>query len=657
MAIRIAHGLTPALSGAAGFFSDKEKDADRRGAVAAGAANQSFALAQRKDEAAFSQEMAIYDRQRQAERDAMSDAQGSADRKNQEINKSRDRAAQIATAGIRGSRNIAQQPGGSGDNLSPTGGAGGAGGAGAAGQTQVASPGGSPAGSILKRNRQESRDPTGRRGAGIASRVSRGGNFENPQFRQMQGNHALGESEQRIRDVSASMSQASLTPEGQRIAGDLAGKLRAIQSKRDEMRPEVHSKLLERWLNEHEQSGLGGYERNTPTVDSEMQGRFRDFGTGMGSVLQPNGEIKVVEVDPAKAARARSSQATSDSREARTPAFPSDLLNDEKTRKTYQEQAVESLLDDKRKSVLDENGDPAMVSARDFSAKDVSDRMYEMAEREIEIQRNLRERMQLFTEGQAGQSAGSQRRLEWADAMGGVEVGGPSGQQETGQGPITMAEIMGGVPVGQPAPPQTPPTSAPPQTPPLDPDSASNPDEAEAIRGEQKRQAEAAREQEERQEISGLMNSRRQSGDPGFISQYDGLAAQLKKSGRDNTSPEELIHPWTVAAAHMSGQKDPVGYAMKVAAEALESGDKHIATMSPGERKMYDSAGTPRLLGTPEQVQAQADKLPFNQFYYDADGYLLQRRPGFSEQHKPRVNTAERMPASSMDTGRMIGMP
>lgn len=81
MAIRVAHGLTGALSGAAGFYVNRERDQDRRGAAAGRLADSALDRDLRRRVAEFNAMLALRDRDRQDERDAINDARDVADRR------------------------------------------------------------------------------------------------------------------------------------------------------------------------------------------------------------------------------------------------------------------------------------------------------------------------------------------------------------------------------------------------------------------------------------------------------------------------------------------------------------------------------------------------------------------------------------------------
>jgi len=677
MAIRIAHGLTGALSGAAGFLTKADERADRRGAVAAGAANQSFALAQRKREFAFNANLAIADRQpkglpggsppkgnpneaadgaRQKKLDKKAADQADTDRANQEL-----KDAGYRPPGI---------PGGSAQQSQPQ--------SQSQGQPQQARSrsGGMPGGMVrnLMNSAQQDQPQQDQ-----PQQVQPQGNPQQGQQARAQGQQAeaqkggYSDDNSMASQLRARMSGQALTPEGQRIAGDLTGKLRAIESQKDQMRPEQYSGLMNRWMQDYNESGIDAFEKQKPNINGEMQGRYKNFGTGVGAVMQPDGTIKPFEVDPAKVAASKAAQ-NSDKSQTKTAA---ELMGDDKSYAKLEQEAIAGLTSDRQKAITDGGGDPDGFDASSIDNAEIAKRVRTMAEKqEADARRSAEIRKQAIygdaqmpgQTGQAGQAVDSSglfadpvRQLSYGEMMGGVPAD-PS--------------MAAGQPLRLPYSLQQPGLQSSSQTPTQPEPMATEADVAAAEadgwqipmkppeggmagyaeRAEKQKLNRSPQETAARESIGMSIESRRNTGDAEISQQYDSLAKSLQSKGREMT-PEQFVDPWAVSAASKSGQKDPIGYAMKTANEALESGKPHISTISSMERNTHDQNGVQRFVGSPEQVQAQADKLPINTFYYDSDGYLRQRLPEKAKKKEPVVITDADRRASERILGRDFGRP
>lgn len=139
--------------------------------------------------------------------------------------------------------------------------------------------------------------------------------------------------------IQEDMANANLTPEGKRKWGELAGKLRAIQSQRSGFRPGQYSQAMQQFFEEYQNSNLDAYRAEAPTVDSEMQSRFKDLGTGMGVFMQPDGKFQVLELKP------KASDTPSQSSDTMSPGTFSDLMADEKRFSKAYDEAEKSLRD------------------------------------------------------------------------------------------------------------------------------------------------------------------------------------------------------------------------------------------------------------------------------------------------------------------------
>ena len=711
MAIRIAHGLTPALSGAAGFLTNADERADRRGAVAAGAANQSFALAQRKREFAFDAALAIADRQqkglpgggqpsgnpnaaadgaRQAKLDKAAANQADTDRANQEL---KDAGYTSALGG--------PQPESSGGS----GGAGGPSDPVQQGQPQQGQPAGVPAGGMAGFPMLRSSG----RSTGSSSRRGTGGGRQGPEAQT--GGYDDDNSMASL--LRAKMSKQNLTPEGQRIAGDLTGKLRAIETQKDQMTTEQYGGMLNKWLEDYKGSGIEAFEKQKQDIDGQLRFRYKDLGTGVGAVMQPDGTIKPFEVDPAKVAASKDAK-NYDSNHVKTAA---ERMGDNKSYAKLEQDAIAALTDERQEAIKNDKGDPLTFDASSLDEAEIADRVRTMAEKqEQDAIRSMSIRSRALggnaqMQGQPGQPGQQQgpaaqpwsevRQPTWADVMGGrsadpsMAPGQPINPSERFADPVrqlSYAEMMGGVPADpsmaagqplrlpyslqQPQPGSQSPAQLSEQSPGQPKPMATEADVAAAEadgwqipmkppeggmagyaeRAEKQKLNRSPQETAARESIGMSIESRRNTGDAEISQQYDSLAKSLQSKGREMT-PEQFIDPWAVSAASKSGQKDPIGYAMKTANEALESGKPHISTISSMERNTHDQNGVQRFVGSPEQVQAQADKLPINTFYYDSDGYLRQRLPEKAKKKEPVVITDADRRASERILGRDFGRP
>jgi hypothetical protein len=65
-------------------------------------------------------------------------------------------------------------------------------------------------------------------------------------------------------------NKMKLSPEGQRIKNEWAGKLRQVQSQRNTLRPEAYNSALGQAMAEFEQLGLDAYEEHVPTAAEEV---------------------------------------------------------------------------------------------------------------------------------------------------------------------------------------------------------------------------------------------------------------------------------------------------------------------------------------------------------------------------------------------------
>lgn len=146
--------------------------------------------------------------------------------------------------------------------------------------------------------------------------------------------------EQQVGNVRRMMAQNQFTPEGQKITGELVGALRAIEQQRDTIRPKEYNKLLNKWLENAEKAGLDSFVAPVPTLETEMQGRFKDLGNGYGVILQPDGKMEVREIDPTKIAGAKGMGAGVDP----TTMSPLDYFKDEGNYESARKKAMESLM-------------------------------------------------------------------------------------------------------------------------------------------------------------------------------------------------------------------------------------------------------------------------------------------------------------------------
>lgn len=167
--------------------------------------------------------------------------------------------------------------------------------------------------------------------------------------------------EQQIADVRRQFNSAPLNHEGKRVYGDLMGKLRAIEGQRDQIRPAQYSQLLNQWLAEAQSAQLESYVQQPPTIQDELGTRMHDLGTGMAAILQPNGDIRVFEIDPMLRAQmqAQGRGATGGARGQSDPGSSATMsaeeyLSDPKRSQELYEEAQQSLFE--RAAELDPTG-------------------------------------------------------------------------------------------------------------------------------------------------------------------------------------------------------------------------------------------------------------------------------------------------------------
>jgi hypothetical protein len=71
-------------------------------------------------------------------------------------------------------------------------------------------------------------------------------------------------------ETQKAANQLKLTPEGQRIKNEWAGKLHQVRSQRNSLRPDAYNSALGQALAEYEQLGLDAYVEEEPTAAEEM---------------------------------------------------------------------------------------------------------------------------------------------------------------------------------------------------------------------------------------------------------------------------------------------------------------------------------------------------------------------------------------------------
>lgn len=101
---------------------------------------------------------------------------------------------------------------------------------------------------------------------------------------------SVGVTEKQVQSITAEMAkqQQNLTPEGQRLYGDLAGKLRAVEQQRAQVRPAQYNALLSQWQAEFEQSGVRNHIQEPPTVEESWS---------QNAYPLPNGAFAIREQD------------------------------------------------------------------------------------------------------------------------------------------------------------------------------------------------------------------------------------------------------------------------------------------------------------------------------------------------------------------------
>lgn len=114
------------------------------------------------------------------------------------------------------------------------------------------------------------------------------------QQQQIQTFHAQGVAvqEDQAKQVQKVLTSQNLSPEGKRMAGELMGKLRAIQKQRTMLPPDKYGQLMGQWLQEVDQSGIEAHEIKIPSVEESWQqdSKTLDDGTVVVREKNQNGE-------------------------------------------------------------------------------------------------------------------------------------------------------------------------------------------------------------------------------------------------------------------------------------------------------------------------------------------------------------------------------
>ena len=320
MAIRVAHGMTGALSGAAGFYTRRDQDRDRRGAAAGRLFNASLDRKQRKIEFEHKRAMDVARLAMQAGEQLNNNLRYQDARRDKRLKKTDDQrkqneqnaqAMRDARLGeMRGNSERAEQQR----------------------ANDYADLRNTPRSSAREeRLVQKQIAPQAIREVSPEPQSGGMSQLEMAAFRSANARQApvvpddarqapvapnavsYSQSiDDRGTEMQRNLSSMDLTPDGNRMRGRMLGELQAVREQRNILRPDAYAQGMQQVLDRYDSSGIDSYVKQPKTLQGATDARFQDLGTGYGMVLQPDDKIQVLKVDDRKAEQASSGSPTSD---------------------------------------------------------------------------------------------------------------------------------------------------------------------------------------------------------------------------------------------------------------------------------------------------------------------------------------------------------
>lgn len=113
-----------------------------------------------------------------------------------------------------------------------------------------------------------------------------------------------------IRDLLKAARGIEYTPEGRMVYSQLAAVGRDLMSQKGRMRPAQYLEMAGQFMRAFEEADLGSFQVQPKGVKEVLAERFQDMGNGMGAFLQPDGSLKVLQIDADEFLKAGSEDAT-----------------------------------------------------------------------------------------------------------------------------------------------------------------------------------------------------------------------------------------------------------------------------------------------------------------------------------------------------------
>jgi len=459
--------------------------------------------------------------------------------------------------------------------------------------------------------------------------------------------------ETQIADVRKNMSEAELTPDGQREWAAMSGELRAIEAQRDSLRLPAYNQAIGGWLDKYQKADFGSKTKVPPTP-TEIIGSQYDPETGI--FLQKNSkggwegrpiqsatdlrrelELKEKELDWKIRSEGGSASGGTD--------IPLDAFSIEelppKNVETIRQRAIESINDRREQQALADGKQPS----KKISPDELFTEMKNLFDDERKLQANI----------YGGEEELRRRQYQaWSEKQ---------------DSPSRVPEYFMGGQGGSPLPPAPGARPAPPEAGGM-PEVPNQPRQTnrisplqqwseqqdvprrvpeELMSGNADVGAEETPEQTERlhavpEEVTNEYKKRAESGSENDTNGI-GYLRRVLRTNQIGGDGSQFLTSRALQLGQELGQ-DPIEYAAKNAADAIREKRQryHWGTMPTMEKQYHELLGTPTIPYEGEELEQALKQLPPGAMYFDKNLNLRQKEKpkGLSKEEKRQ--TYENLP-------------
>lgn len=413
--------------------------------------------------------------------------------------------------------------------------------------------------------------------------------------------------EEQVAGIREEMSNAPLSPEGQRVWGELSGELRSIEAQRDSLRLPQYNQAIAQWIDKAKRSNLSSMIKPPPTANDILSQQY-DPQSGVFVQQDSKGnwqarpilsaedqrrEIALKEKELEWKMRTEGGSGDITSPSVNTLA---DLMKDPKAVEKLQQQARESIMTRRARQA----GDSATPPSEEIEPQELFTEMKRIFDREqtiVELMRGTAPPQPDPAYRNWGASLDEPTRVPPEMMDPGVNVPDPPSEDDI----VSPSDML------PPEPPAEEPSDVPPP---------------EAVQ-EFRQRYEASREQDE----TGMGYLRRVM-----------RTKQLQGDGSQFLSERALKVGEAIG-------KDPIEYAAENAADAIRKGNEryHWGTMPEMERKYHERLETPVIPFEGEQLEKALKLLPPGAWYFD-EKLNLRQVPKIKQTDQERKNLQDALP-------------